>query len=99
MTPEELQTSYDNLTRLANELSAHANSEDRDGLQRVVAGLGSVLALVGKMVADSKTKIDEVTRSTRRRDRRTESLRDEEAIRYFAQLKVEDRERVVQAVE
>jgi hypothetical protein len=99
MTQQELETSYNELSRLADELRAQTDTKSGDKLQRVLAQLGYVLARMGKIVAETKGQVDEIAYRERSRDRGTFSLRDERAIRFFAQLKPEARERLVQAIE
>jgi hypothetical protein len=99
MTREELQNTYNQLTKLAEDLRVKAEAQDADGVQRTLAGLGSVLLLMSRIVAESKTQLDEITTYERNRERISTSLRDERALRFFAAMKSEDREHLVQSVE
>jgi hypothetical protein len=99
MTQEELEASYNELSRLDEELRAKADAESGDGIKPLVARVGYILATVGRMVAESKNQLDEVAHRERDRDRGSAALRDERALQFFARLKTEDRERVVHAVE
>lgn len=99
MTPEEIDPTYEEFTRLADELAAKASVQGADSNQTTLAAMGSVLARLAKIVAECKNQLDEVTERDRNRERGADSLRDERALRLFAQLKPEDRERVVQTVE
>jgi hypothetical protein len=98
MTPEE-QTTYNELSRFAEALAARADAHDKDGIEGTVAAIASILARLGMIAAASKGQLDELSYRARNRDRGSPTIRDERALRFFAELKPEDRERLVQAIE
>jgi hypothetical protein len=100
METEQVDSDYQELGNLAGQFWRAIDSrEGGHELQRIVAKMGQVVAGLGATIGDVKQQVDNTASRERLRDLSVEDRRAEEAMRFFALLPGETRERLVLAVE